>query len=123
HATLDRFLESPTTVVPGTAMVVAVPDDASRENLIAYFEALANGTFQEPPAPPAFGAGAFGPPPAQPPAGDPEWKDDAPGKVHRIDLTQLPAPLATPSAVNFPTVIPRPAGAQLQLPEGFSVDT
>lgn len=123
HDALDRFLASPTTVVPGTAMVVAVPDDTNRENVIAYFEALANGTFEEPPAPPAFGAGAFGPPPAQAPAGDPEWKEDAPGKAHRIDLTQLPAPLATPSAVNFPTVIPKPAGAELQLPEGFSVDT
>lgn len=122
-ATLDRFLESPTTVVPGTAMVVAVPDDTNRRNVIAYFEALANGTFEEPPAPPPFGAGSFGPPPAQPPAGDPEWKEDAPGKVHRIDLTSLPAPFASPSAVNFPTVIPRPAGAELELPEGFKVDT
>lgn len=123
RATLDRFLASPTTVVPGTAMVVAVPDATARANVIAYLEALANGTFEEPPAPRPFGGGGFGPPPAQPPAGDPEWKEDAPGKVHRIDLSALPPPFASPSAVNFPTVIPRPAGAELQLPEGFKVDT
>jgi glucose/arabinose dehydrogenase/cytochrome c2 len=123
HATLDRFLESPTTVVPGTAMVVAVPNDTDRENVIAYFEALANGTFEEPPAPPPFGAGAFGPPPAGEPEGDPEWKDDAPGVVHRVDLTALPAPFATPSAVNYPTVIPRPADAAINVPEGFTVET
>jgi glucose/arabinose dehydrogenase/cytochrome c2 len=122
-ATLHRFLESPTTTVPGTAMVVAVPNATERANVIAYFEALANGTFEEPEAPPPFGAGAFGPPPAQEPAGDPEWKQDAPGVVHKIDLTQLPAPLTTPSAVNFPTVIPRPAGADFNVPDGFTVDT
>jgi glucose/arabinose dehydrogenase/cytochrome c2 len=121
-ATLERFLAAPTQVVPGSAMVVAVPNAADRANVIAYFEALANGTFTEPAPPPPFGAGAFGPPAAQP-VGDPEWKEDAPGVEHRIDLTQLPAPLATPSAVNFPTVIPRPEGAGFKVPEGFTVDT
>lgn len=123
QATLDRFLASPTTVVPGSAMVVAVPNDTDRANVIAYFEALANGTFQEPPPPPAFGAGAFGPPAAEAPAGDPEWKNDAPGVEHRVDLSALPAPYASASAVNFPTVLPRPAGAEIKVPEGFKVDT
>jgi glucose/arabinose dehydrogenase/cytochrome c2 len=122
-ATLDRFLASPTTVVPGTAMVVAVPNDTDRANLVAYFEALSNGSFTEAAAPPPFGGGGFGPPPAAPPAGNPEWKEDAPGVSHRIDLTLLPAPLATPSAVNFPNVIPRPASAEFHLPEGFKVET
>ncbi len=121
-ATLHRFLASPAEVVPGSAMVVAVPDETNRTNVIAYFEALSNGTFTEPPAPPPFGAGAFGPPAASP-TGDPEWKEDAPGVTHSVDLTQLPAPLATPSAVNFPTVIPRPEGAEFNVPEGFTVAT
>jgi glucose/arabinose dehydrogenase/cytochrome c2 len=121
-ATLDRFLASPSTVVPGTAMLVEVANATDRSNLIAYFEALSNGTFTEPAARPPFGGGAFGPPPAQPPAGNPEWKEDAPGVSHRVDLTSLPAPLATPSAVNFPNVIARPAGAELNVPDGFKVD-
>jgi len=35
---------------------------------------------------------------------------------------KLPPPYATPSADNGPHVIPRPAGAQLHVPAGFSVD-
>src|SRR5690348_13322917 len=46
-ATLDRFLTSPTTVVPGSAMVVPVPKDEDRANVIAYFQAVKEGTFKE----------------------------------------------------------------------------
>ena len=35
---------------------------------------------------------------------------------------KLPAPYATPSARNFSKVVPRPAGAELQLPAGFVVE-
>src|SRR5580698_693343 len=52
QATLDRFLTSPTTVVPGSAMVIPVPDNTARANLIAYFQAVKNGTFKA--AAPAF---------------------------------------------------------------------
>ncbi len=38
--TLRRFLASPATVVPGTAMVIAVPNESDRDNLIAYFQNL-----------------------------------------------------------------------------------
>lgn len=41
--------------------------------------------------------------------------------VHRIDLSDLPLPYATPSARNAPTVMQRPAGAKLHVPPGFSV--
>jgi glucose/arabinose dehydrogenase/cytochrome c2 len=122
-ATLDRFLASPTTVVPGSAMVIAVPDAADRQNLIAYFQAVADGTFKDAPRP------AFGPPPGmRPPAsagtpkGEADWRKDTPGRVHRIDVAHLPPPYETPSAANFPHLVPRPAGAKLQVPPGFSVD-
>src|SRR5436190_19024788 len=36
---------------------------------------------------------------------------------------QLPAPFATESANNTPRVIDPPAGARLQAPQGFSVET
>ena len=36
----SRFLAAPTSVVPGTAMVLAVPDETDRANLIAYFQSV-----------------------------------------------------------------------------------
>ena len=38
--TLNRFLASPTAVVPGSAMVVAVPSEAERDDLVAYFQSV-----------------------------------------------------------------------------------
>lgn len=123
-ATLDRFLAAPTTVVPGSAMVVPVMNAGDRANVIAYFEALANGTFKEPP-PRAFGPGGPGgprPPAAAPVSGNADWKLDAPGRKHRIDVANLPAPYATSSAANFPQLVPKPAGAELKVPAGFKVE-
>ncbi|MBX5462535.1 MAG: PQQ-dependent sugar dehydrogenase [Steroidobacteraceae bacterium] len=120
--TLDRFLASPTTLVPGSSMVVAVPGKTDRENIIAYFQALKEGTFK--PAPPR----AFGPPPgglppaAAVPEGDADWKKDKPGRVHRVQLASLPAPYATQPARNFPRVVPRPEGALPAVPPGFKVE-
>jgi glucose/arabinose dehydrogenase/cytochrome c2 len=122
-ATLDRFLASPTTTVPGSSMVVALPKKDDRENVIAYFSALKDGTFKDAPPP------RFGPPPgmrppanAGPPKGEADWKKDAPGRVHRIDVAKLPAPFDTPSVANFPKFIDKPEGAKLSLPPGFKVD-
>ncbi|MET0290934.1 MAG: c-type cytochrome, partial [Steroidobacteraceae bacterium] len=122
--TLDRFLASPTTVVPGSAMVIPVADTKDRENVIAYFSELKAGTFKEAQRPQrAFGGGAPRVPKA--PVGEAEWKTDAPGKIHRVDLKKLPAPLAGPeeAAMNFPRVVPRPEGAELKVPAGFKVET
>jgi glucose/arabinose dehydrogenase/cytochrome c2 len=122
-STLNRFLESPTTVVPGSAMVIPVPNQQDRDNVIAYFQALSEGTFK-PAAPPA----GFGPPPGPRPApatpikGEADWKKDVPGRVHRIDVAKLPAPYDTPSAANFPKFIDKPADAKLSVPPGFKVD-
>ena len=119
-ATLDRFLASPTTVVPGSAMVVAIPNGADRANVIAYFQGVKDGTFKDAPhqmrPPPPAAANAA------PPKGEADWKKDVPGRVHRVDVTQLPAPFDTPSASNFPKLIDRPADAQLKVPAGFKVD-
>lgn len=40
-ATLDRFLEAPDTLVPGTEMILPVPRKSDRDNLVAYFQSLA----------------------------------------------------------------------------------
>lgn len=121
-ATLDRFLASPTTVVPGSSMVVAVPKKADRDNIIAYFQEVKAGTFKEVARP------GFSPPPmpasanAAPPQGEADWKKDAPGRVHKIELAKLPAPFATPTARNFPRLVPKPAGAEPKVPAGFKVN-
>ena len=117
--TLNRFLASPSRIVPGTAMAVAVEDRAKRADLVAYLEsetqsaqsarnATASGA-----AASAEGAGAT------PMEGD--WKKDVPGRPHRIDLNSLPPPFSTSSSRNPPRLIPRPAGAELLVPPGFKV--
>jgi glucose/arabinose dehydrogenase/cytochrome c2 len=121
-ATLDRFLASPTTVVPGSSMVVAVPRKEDRDNIVTYFQELQAGTFKEVARP------GFGPPPmpasanATPPKGDADWKKDAPGRVHKIEVAKLPAPFATPAARNFPRLVAKPAGAEPKVPAGFKVN-
>jgi glucose/arabinose dehydrogenase/cytochrome c2 len=122
-ATLDRFLASPTTVVPGSAMVVAIPKDEDRANVIAYFQGVKDGTFKAAPA------RAGGPPPgmrpsadAAAPKGTADWKKDVPGRVHRLDVAHLPAPFDSSSATNFPKFIEKPVDAKLAVPPGFKVD-
>ncbi|MGH3804024.1 MAG: c-type cytochrome, partial [Pseudonocardiaceae bacterium] len=121
-ATLGRFLTAPTTVVPGSAMVIPVPKAEDRENLIAYFQAVKEGTFkaEAPSGPP----GGFRLPPntGAPPKGDADWKRDAPGRLHRIDVAKLPPPFDTGSVANFPRFVDKPAGAKLSLPPGFKVE-
>ena len=114
--TLNRFLASPTTVVPGTTMLIAVPAEYDRGNLIAYFQDLAR-------APSAAKQGSV-PTTAVPAASrlSADWRLDAPGRVHRINLTALPQPFSTPSTRNSPRLIGRPANAALAVPPGFHID-
>ncbi|HEX3912925.1 MAG TPA: PQQ-dependent sugar dehydrogenase [Steroidobacteraceae bacterium] len=110
--TLERFLAAPSTLVPGTSMLVAVPDQADRGNLIAYFQSVAGK------AAPAEQAAAI-------PASTVEsanWRLDAPGRLHHISAAVLPAAFATASSRNSSSVVPRPANAELALPPGFHVD-
>lgn len=39
-ATMDAYLAKPTTVVPGTKMLVGMPDAAQRKAVIAYLQTL-----------------------------------------------------------------------------------
>jgi glucose/arabinose dehydrogenase len=106
-ATLDRFLAAPTKVVPGSSMVVAVPNKAERADLISYLRSARN-------------ASASGGSTAT--AGVADWKNDRPGRVHRIDVRRLPPPFDTPSARNSPKLVSRPARAQAMLPPGFHLE-
>ena len=115
--TLSRFLASPTRVVPGSAMVIAVPGPQDRDNLIAYFQDLARAS---PGAAKADASQSDAIPAASRMTAD--WRLDAPGRTHRISLAALPSPFATPSSRNGPKLIARPAHAVLAVPSGFHVD-
>ncbi len=112
-ATLQRFLASPATVVPGTAMVLAVADETDRDNLIAYFQSVSNQAL------PAETALVVPDSSAQ----SANWRLDAPGRIHRISANSLPPPFATPSSRNNSSVVPKPAHTLLSLPSGFHIDT
>jgi glucose/arabinose dehydrogenase/cytochrome c2 len=119
-STLKRFLASPTTVVPGSAMVVAVPNEQDRDNLVAYFQDLAPTAATAGAAAQAGGANTVAVPLASEQSAD--WRLDAPGREHRINPEALPPPFATPSTRNSPRLIARPADAALVLPPGFHVE-
>jgi glucose/arabinose dehydrogenase len=117
--TLDHFLSSPTTLVPGTAMVIAVPARADRENVVAYFQGLSDGSFKVPTAQVRTPSAGKAPKPIPTDGGD--WRLDQPGRAHRIDLSRLPAasnPSVTP---NHPMLIDKRPAAQLSVPKGFKV--
>jgi glucose/arabinose dehydrogenase/cytochrome c2 len=118
-ATLARFLASPTTVVPGSTMVNAVPVEADRNDLVAYLEAVKSGTYRDP-AP--SNAARRAEKPASPSKRGADWKRDAPGRVHRIRADKLPPPYATPGANNTPRFVAKPANASLKVPPGFAVN-
>ena len=108
--TLGLYLTDPTIAVPGTTMPMPLPDASERADVIAYLATLLvpEGVDLETAA---FVTG--------PDAND--WQREAPGVQHLITVADLPAPFDTPSAGNFPTVVPRPANASLSVPAGFTV--
>jgi glucose/arabinose dehydrogenase len=59
---------------------------------------------------PLVGPAAFG-----------DWRGDTPGVSRLIKPEDLPKPGATPSAANFPRVVPRPSSAMPQVPAGFQI--
>jgi glucose/arabinose dehydrogenase len=116
-ATLKRFLASPSTVVPGTSMLISVPVESERDNLIAYFQSVANQAAS--PAP------TLAPAPVGIPASSLQsanWRLDAPGRQHHITAASLPPPFATESSRNNSSVVTKPASAKLSLPPGFQID-
>ncbi|HYA79053.1 MAG TPA: c-type cytochrome, partial [Candidatus Nitrosopolaris sp.] len=114
-ATLDKFLASPTTIVPGTAMLIPVPNPDDRRNLIAYLSTLALLAGVTPTA-------AVMPATRIPPGIDPgDWRNAAPGVKHHITVADLPPPYSTASAGNAPRVVEPPPDATLSVPPGFTV--
>jgi len=112
-ATLNRFMANPTAVVPGTTMLVSIPDAGDRRDMIAYMATLTAAAGVSPAAI-AGPAAASGP-------GSGDWRNDAPGVKHHVNLAALPAPYSTTSAGNAPQVVRRPANAVLSVPPHFTV--
>jgi glucose/arabinose dehydrogenase/cytochrome c2 len=119
--TLKRFLAAPTTVVPGSAMVITVPEAKDRDDLVAYFSSLKSGTFRDDTKPSVFPPPEWLAQPSTPVTGAPDWQSDAPGRVHRIEAATLAQPYATKPGRNFPRLVARPVGALPVVPAGFSV--
>lgn len=115
RASLDRFLASPTTAVPGTNMVIPLPNATDRADVIAYVETLKA---------PAGGANrGNASPTVDPNATDPnDWRHQSPGTKHAISAEKLVAPFSTTAARNNPAVVARPADAKLSVPAGFKVE-
>ncbi len=111
-ANLDRFLSGPGQLVPGTLMVIVIPDPADRRDLISYLATLPRVAPVAPVAEPSTAAAAADP-------GD--WRNDAPGVRHAIRLAALPAPFATGSTGNAPGTVDRPPGNPLSVPAGFTI--
>jgi glucose/arabinose dehydrogenase/cytochrome c2 len=121
--TLDRFLEDPSRLVPGTTMPIPVPEARDRSDLVAYLATLRAGSTKK--AAPASsgsgdavaapglrsGAAAFG-----------DFRSDGPGVRRHLTVGDLPAAFATGSSRNAPSVVEAPAGARLHVPPGFRVE-
>jgi glucose/arabinose dehydrogenase/cytochrome c2 len=138
---LDAYLADPPALVPGTTMVVRIPDAQERRDLVAYLATLRAAA----PRP----SGAVKPRPTDATATQPldggaagaascssggegrvlrgraafgDWRSDAPGVRRLIQVEDLPAPFVTPSAGNSPRVVRRPSGVVPRAPPGFRVD-
>ena len=51
-----------------------------------------------------------------------DWREDKPGVRRLLTPQDLPAPMLTPSAANFPGIVPMASGAKPLVPAGFTVE-
>ncbi len=114
--TLDRFLASPTEVVPGTSMPVNLPDAKARHAVIAYLGTLTNADRSN--------ASAANEKVTDATAANNDaesWRNNKPGSRHKITADKLAVPFATRSSGNQSRIAPRAADSKLSVPTGFNV--
>ncbi len=104
EAILDRYLQNPQAMVPGVDMPFSIPDREERADIIAYI-----GTLTSLPAQ-AEAVSVFD-----------DWRQDKPGRLHKIGLADLPQPYETRSAGTPPREVKRPVGTKPKAPDGFTV--
>jgi hypothetical protein len=112
---LNHFLASPMTAVPGTTMPIPIPDAGKRHDVIAYLSTLTV------PAGISLTTSVVQVFPFQPENDPGAWQHAAPGVKHHITLADLPPPFRTASSGNNPQVLKQPANATLSVPVGFSI--
>jgi glucose/arabinose dehydrogenase len=95
----------------------ALPEE-QRWQLVTYLKTLVNAPILAP-APAAASMTPISAPP--PPAPFTDFRFQVPGAVHKITVADLPAPFATSSAGNAPTIVARPADVWPKAPQGFRV--
>ena len=117
---LNRFLTAPSSFVPGTSMSLHVGSPRDRRDLVAYLATLRAGPAKTEPSI-AAAPNVLAAPIASAGGASSDWRSDGPGVRHHIDVATLPAPFATPSAGNHPSVVDRPPGAKPSAPSGFAV--
>jgi len=92
--------------------------EQQRWQLVTYLKTLVDAPMVVPAPVAASMTPVTGPPP---PAPFTDFRFEVPGAVHKIALSDLPAPFATSSAGNAPTIVARPADAWPKAPNGFKV--
>ena len=95
----------------------ALPEQ-QRWQLVTYLKTLVSTPIVAP-APVAAPMTSITAPP--PPAPFTDFRFEVPGTVHKIAVSDLPAPFVTSSAGNAPTIVARPADAWPKAPNGFKV--
>ncbi len=124
-SSLQKFLTSPSALVPGTSMALQVRSAKDRRDLVAYLATLRATPAKPPPVAERVPPRA----PSAQPSGTPDagtdvasdWQSDRPGVRHRVQVADLPPPFATSSAHNSPSIVDRPLNAVPAAPPGFTV--
>ena len=94
--------------------------EQQRWQIVTYLKTLTGTPAAAPSSTAASAPGAaIAAPPPPPPFTD--FRYEAPGTVRKIGVSDLPAPYATGSAGNAPSIVQRPADAWPKAPAGFKV--
>ncbi len=95
--------------------------EAQRWEIVAFLKSgqLMKGVKPDAPAQPAANGAIADPPPTAPFT---DFRFEAPGKVRKITIADLPQPYATSSAGNGPRMVARPDGVMPKALPGFKVD-
>ena len=105
-------------VANGMPSWAALPEQ-QRWQIVSYLKALPTAKPAQIAQSPAVTSPITTPPPQAPFT---DFRYEEPGKSRKITLADLPAPYATSSAGNAPTLVARPDGALPKAPPGFKVN-
>jgi glucose/arabinose dehydrogenase len=105
-------------IANGMPSWAALPEQ-QRWQIVSYLKALPTAKPVQVAQSPAVASPITTPPP-QPPFTD--FRYEAPGTSRKITVADLPAPYATSSAGNAPTMVARPEGVLPKAPPGFKVN-